>query len=163
MAKFRVRRYGAGAHVFLERKTRRGLRVRKRRIAVDGAWAGPAPDGPGSWFGRAAAQRRLRPVAIIAYDRRAFEWTGPGGPVRVTFDRAIRGTPADGWRVPEIPRRAAALLDGAVVAEFKYRGALPDRLKRIVLDLGLSATGASKYRRCVEALGLAPPRENGRA
>ena len=52
------------------------------------------------------------------------------------------------------------LLDGLVVCEFKFSGAMPGPMKRIVAAERLAPAGVSKYRACVRAfaaeLGLNP-------
>jgi hypothetical protein len=149
--KYRVRRYGAGEPVFLERKTKSGDRVRKRRSAVPAvelaALTTPesAPDWAGNWFHRQLVARHLRPVCRVTYERVAYMGTGEGGPVRLTFDRRIRGVLAEGWAVEPVGP-TPALLDGRVICEFKFRLALPALFKGLIEDLGLTPSTVSKYR-----------------
>lgn len=192
--KFRIRRYGVSDEVFLERKTRRGIRVRKRRVAInlcelarlglessepatgsDGGSDGGAEIGAeienvrlGDPFRRELALRGLRPVCEIAYLRRAFIGICSEGPLRLTFDRDVRGARASGWGFPE-PISGTPIFAGsdAVVCEFKYLGtqggSLPAAFKRVLHDLALTPSGASKYRRCMLALGLVGTKEGGDA
>lgn len=158
--KFRARRYGADGPVFLERKAKSGDRVRKRRSGVPLAELGllaaadPGPGWPGHWFHRQLAVRGLRPVCRITYDRVAYLGTADGGTVRLTFDRHVRGEPADGWDLR--PAAGPGLLPGQVICEFKFRAALPALFKGVIADLGLAPAKVSKYRRFLEAAGLAP-------
>src|SRR5947208_2039678 len=76
-SKYRVRRYGQGAFVFLERKfTKPGLVAKRRtRVALDGLarLEAPALDGlwPGRWFHRRLLVRQLQPVCQVSYVRTA--------------------------------------------------------------------------------------------
>ena len=95
--KHRLRRYGASPWVFLERKIKWGDRVKKRRTLIadtdlsllihplcDGDWTG-------EWFHRHLQRRQLSPVCTIAYERVALIGQSAEGPMRLTFDRNIRG------------------------------------------------------------------------
>jgi hypothetical protein len=147
--KFRVRRYGPGGPVFVERKQKTGDRVRKQRSRVTAVnrLAGPVEAGwPGAWFHRELLDRGLRPVCRVSYERVAYAGTADSGPVRLTFDRRVRGELADGWHLTPVTD-APALLDDLVICEFKFRLALPALFKGIVADLGLSPSAVSKYRR----------------
>lgn len=165
--KFRVRRYGESEAVFLERKTVRESRVRKRRTAVDVgelarlSGAGPATAAwDGEWYLRQIVQRGLRPVCRIAYQRRAYFGCLEGYPARVTFDRAIAGALVAGWEFRGATQERG-LLDGLVVCECKFAVALPAALKAVIQEFGLTARGLSKYRRCIETFGLAREEGNG--
>jgi hypothetical protein len=159
--KYRLRRYGGGGLAFLERKAKRGDRVRKRRSAVPDAelplLAEPfsAADWPGQWFHRRLLARRLRPSARVVYERLAYVGFAPEGPVRVTFDRRVMGEPADAWSV-EPPRDPVPLLTGSVILELKFRLALPLLFKELIESQRLSPAAVSKYRLCLEAWGAVP-------
>lgn len=165
--KYRVRRYGDNDRVYVERKTVRERRVRKRRTEVG---IGELPrvmaqqSGESEWFARQVEGRELGPVCRVRYLRRAMYGMCPagGGPMRVTFDRSVRGVLVDGWTF-DAASEERVLLDGVVVCEFKFAGAMPAAMKKIVADLKLSPSGMSKYRACVRAfrgqLGL--PAEKG--
>lgn len=73
----------------------------------------------------------------------------PDGPMRVTFDRSIRGALAQGWTFDAGPERP--LFDGVVVCEFKFEGAMPAPMKAVAAALALSPSGISKYRACAAA------------
>jgi hypothetical protein len=149
--KYRVRRYGAAGPVFLERKTKSGDRVRKRRSAVLTAELAAlaasesAPAWAGNWFHRQIVARQLRPVCRVTYERVAYMGAAEVGPVRLTFDRRIRGVLVNGWSVEPVGP-APALLDGRVICEFKFRFALPALFKGLIADLGLAPSAVSKYR-----------------
>jgi VTC domain len=158
--KFRVRRYGMNATAYLERKTKSAQQVRKRRTALPLAEltrlsAEVPPDWPGAWFVRRLGLRNLRPVGRVTYERLALVGHTPDGPIRATFDRAAVGAPADG-PVPDPVSNGPSLLNGAVIGELKFLGAMPALFKSLVEDLRLAPGPVSKYRRCVEAAGLAP-------
>src|SRR5207248_490142 len=99
-SKYRVRRYGADPAVHLERKTRKGDRVRKRRdtLPLGGlallADSDPEPGAPWAWFARQVRFRDLRPACRVAYDRTALEGAAPEGPLRLALDRNLAGAPA---------------------------------------------------------------------
>lgn len=162
--KYRVRRYGpaGGGPVFVERKIVVDRRVRKRRTPVDEADLArtiEACSGDAEWFARQVAARALAPSCRVRYLRRAMFGLGPEGPMRVTFDRSVRGSLARGWSFDAGEERP--ILDGVVVCEFKFEEAMPAAMRAVVARLGLAPTGTSKYRACVGAfareLGLPPP------
>ena len=156
--KLRLRRYGTGALAYLERKQRRGDRVRKRRSSVpepETARLGAAPAGEwaGAWFHEEIAARGFRPVCALTYLRTAFFGSADHGTFRLTLDRDIRAARAYGWG---IPRSAGGILiaEDVVVCELKFRSAMPQPLKQLVARAGLSPSALSKYRRACLAIGL---------
>jgi hypothetical protein len=158
--KFRVRRYGIESKLYLERKTRWGDRVRKRRsdapledmplLAGDGT----RTDWSGQWFCDRIALRGLRPACRITYDRTAFVRATPAGPLRLTLDRTIRGTPTDCWDLS--PVDGEEILPGFVVCEFKFRQSLPELFRGLIEQLKLEAGSISKYRRVMTSAGIVP-------
>jgi len=163
--KYRIRRYGTGSTVFLERKFKNNQEVRKRRTAlplteVSGLTNGHADEWPGAWFATQLTARGLRPVCRVSYDRIALVCACRDGPIRVTFDRKAHGAPADG--VTPVPvTDGPGLIGGEVITEFKFLSAMPAVFKDVVEALRLNPRPVSKYRRCVEAVGLVT--ENGNA
>jgi hypothetical protein len=155
-SKYRVRRYGAEDLAHLERKTRKGDRVRKRRevLPLAGLPRLLDPDGAGTWFGPRVVGRLLRPACCVAYARTAYVGLTPGGPVRLTLDREVAGAPASGWKVPA-PVEGRELLPGQAVLELKFRSALPGLFRELLGAQPARPAGRSKYARCVEAWGLA--------
>ena len=157
--KYRVRRYGGAPSVFLERKAKKQQRVRKRRVSIPLAelatLAGEVPrEWPGAWFAAQLAKRQLRPVCRVSYERVALIGACPEGPIRVTFDRAAQGGPAADAD-PEPVADGPPLLQDEVITEFKFLGAMPAAFKEVVEGLRLGPRSVSKFRRCVEAVGLA--------
>ena len=156
--KYRVRRYGDAPTVFLERKAKKKQQLRKKRTSVPldelTTLAGEVPaDWAGAWFAAQLAERGLRPVCRVSYERVALVGTCPDGPIRVTFDRAARGAAATAVE-PAPVADGPALLADEVIAEFKFLGAMPTAFKEVVENLRLCPGSVSKYRRCVEACGL---------
>jgi hypothetical protein len=162
--KYRVRRYGALPIAFLELKAKRAGQVRKRRTPVPLAevprLSGDAPaDWPGAWFAERLAARGLKPVCRVSYDRVALVGSTAGGPIRATFDRSAVGEPATG-PAPDRVDGGRPLLGDEVIAELKFLGGMPAVFKDVVEGLRLVPRKVSKYRRCVDAVGLAPGRES---
>ena len=149
--KHRLRRYGVSPWIFLERKIKWGDRVKKRRTQVLDADLGllidPLSDGDwtGAWFQRHLQRRQLLPVCTIAYERIAFVGQSAEGPLRLTFDRNIRGTLTNAWRVDCLEDGMPILAD-QVICEFKYQSALPALFKEIIQALHLTPSPVSKYR-----------------
>jgi VTC domain len=163
--KYRVRRYGTAPSVFLERKYKNDQEVRKRRTAlalteVASLTTGHASDWPGAWFASQLTVRGLRPVCRVSYDRIALVGACHDGPIRVTFDRKAHGAPADGL-TPVPVTDGPGLIGGEVITEFKFLSAMPAVFKDVIEALRLNPRPVSKYRRCVEAVGLVT--ENGNA
>lgn len=157
-AKFRIRRYGEAAEVFLERKLKRGGLVRKRRLGVEpaalGQFAIPVNGHrwAGSWFQRRAELRALRPVVMMNYQRIARLGVGEEGRFRVTLDRDLRAVRAEGVQVPA-RIEGPDLLEGRAVLEVKFAEALPAAFRRMVEELGLEVGGFSKFRTGVLSCG----------
>jgi VTC domain len=156
--KYRLRRYGAEPHVFLERKSKKGDRVRKRRTAIPDeelvllANALAVTTWTGHWFHRQSLARGLRPSCVIAYERTAYTDISPEGPMRLTIDRRLRGTPAGEWEV--VPDDGGlAFLPGQAVLEFKFRTTLPALFKELLAEFRLNPGASSKYRLCLRAWG----------
>jgi hypothetical protein len=158
--KYRVRRYGASADVFLERKTRQSDRVCKRRAVVPGEELGlladptAAPGWSGEWFHRSLLVRGLRPTCLVGYQRTAYMGASAEGPLRLTLDRGVRGLPVHDWEVGPC-RDGLPLPAGQVIVEFKFRAALPVLFKELVREFRLQPGGVSKYRLCMQAWHVA--------
>jgi hypothetical protein len=158
-SKFRVRRYESAREIFLERKTKRGDQVRKRRDVVTAeqlCWLAvneTLADWAGNWFRDRLVRRRLQPVCRVDYERLAYFGEGERGPVRLTFDRQIRGVHLAAWTFDGAATETGLLCPG-VICEFKFRGALPGVFRNALRQFSLVPTRFSKYRHCVEALGM---------
>jgi hypothetical protein len=155
--KFRLRRYGDGPGVFLERKTKWGARLVKRRTPIAPADLGRLLDGKydptwaGRWFQRHILARRLRPTCHLCYDRVAYVGYDDG-PVRLTIDRRVIAAPHGEWGL-QVAERGRTLLEGEAILELKFTGLLPVLFRRLVYELALAPNTVSKYRRAVETWG----------
>ena len=161
--KFRLRRYGNSDSIFLERKSKRGTQVRKRRAQIEMAdlsyfdQASPPDLWDGAWYHRQVARNRFSPTCVIEYERVAYFGVSRTGPIRLTFDRNIHGGLRSEWSFDALAD-STRLLPGMVVCELKFRAALPAMFKSVLQSMQLVPQGASKYRGCLHACGLA---ENG--
>jgi len=162
--KYRVRRYGEGEQVFLERKTRGRYRVFKRRSAtrteaLPGLLAPQATRGwSGYWFHRRLLARGLAAVGRVDYQRIARIGQGSFGPLRLTLDEDLRA-----WRARTLTFEAqgegVALGAGQRILELKFGHTLPAVFKILIREFAPRLSGISKYRLASEALGLwSPPR-----
>lgn len=159
-SKYRVRRYEAGDFLHLERKTRRGDRVSKKRsvlgldnlrLVID---ADPEPEWEWGWFLKQVRFRNLSPAARLGYARTAFVGHCPEGPMRLTIDRDLRGEMSSGWDVGPL-RDPKPLLQGKAVLELKYAEVMPAPFRKLMEKLPPNRPGgASKYRLCMRAWGL---------
>jgi hypothetical protein len=151
--KFRIRSYAGSPQLFLERKTRRGDRVAKRRTSIAAeqlprlAEAEAEKDWLGYWFHRRVAKRRLGPACQIVYQRTAFVGVDPLSGLRLTLDREIHGTLTDDWSL-SAAAGGIRLLAGQVILELKFRSGMPAEFKQLIAAMNLNATSVSKYRLC---------------
>ncbi len=176
--KYRVRRYGAESIMYLERKSRRGNRVCKQRNTVhlndlnrlDLALPIPLRDAEthcevcsdypveadsrwdGNQFQSEVSARRLLPVCLMNYQRRAWFGHGENGTIRWTLDRQLRGCRRDSWCLDIDADLQPVFGDDQVICEFKFRGVMPVVFKAAIQELQLSPGGFSKFRHCVSAL-----------
>jgi len=158
-SKYRIRRYGQGNTVFLERKLKtRGL-VSKRRALVPNEdllrLNGGPPDSswPGFWYHQRLLARQLKPICQITYNRTARVALTPLGPIRLTVDRAVRTVPLNGITFNDAAP-GVLLSENQVIVEFKFRMGMPVLFKEVVEKFALAPTRISKYRLAVRALGL---------
>jgi hypothetical protein len=157
-SKYRVRRYGQGDVAFLERKLRTSRLLVKRRTAVAIDAIGrledldSRPGGPGYWFGRRLAARRLRAVCQVAYRRTAHVATITDRPVRLTLDDQIRVSPA-----ADVAFASGAdmpILERHMILELKFRFEMPAMFKQLLEEFALMPGSVSKYRMAAAALNL---------
>ncbi len=157
--KYRLRRYGDSETVFVERKSKRGTRVRKFRtqLAASDLTRLSHEHSCGArdceWFRQTIRQYRLAPVVAVTYARRAWLGTWSGEPVRVTFDRDIRGGSHRIWSA-EPPSRSQGVLADRVVCELKFHGMVPGPFVELARTFRLIPATASKYRLCAIASGV---------
>jgi hypothetical protein len=157
-AKYRIRRYGTGDTVFLERKLRTSSSLTKRRTLVatpDLARLAHVPsdsdDWLGRWFERRVAARALGPVCQIFYRRTARGTSTESGLARLTIDEALHATETDAIRFK--PALGIPVLAGRQIVEMKFRTAMPVVFKRLIEELTLVPGTVSKYRLGMTALG----------
>jgi hypothetical protein len=159
-SKLRVRRYGQTELLFLERKLRtRGLLAKRRSIVSIGELdrlteETPDRSWPGYWFHRRLLARGLKPVCQISYQRLARVAMTPFGPIRLTVDRDLHGTPVEGLKFSG--EEGPLLLDGSSILELKFRRELPPLFKNLLEEFALNPEPFSKYRQAVKILALAP-------
>lgn len=156
--KYRVRRYGRSPSAYVERKSKADEVVRKKRTAVSvtelaDVLSGNGPEGVG-WFIDELAERGMRPVSRVSYNRVALIGMGPDGPIRATFDRRALVANVESPTLEPVAN-GVPLLGDEVVAEFKFVREMPVAFKAVVESLGLSPGRVSKFRRGIERLGLA--------
>lgn len=157
-AKYRIRRYGDGDQVFLERKLRRPHLLVKRRALVPMAdlsrLEAPAEEWwPGRWFEKRRAARGLAPVCEVSYDRMARGATADGGTARLTLDGAIRVRSTRHVRFSG--ELGIPLLPDTLILELKFRDYMPALFKGLIERLQLQPARASKYRLGLTALSPA--------
>jgi hypothetical protein len=160
-SKYRVRRYGQEAVLFLERKTKSRGRVREQRTAIPEAelvrleQAAPEPgDWDGEWFRHRLRERGLVPQCRIAFRRLARASEAEGGPVRLALDRDVRCALARGLDLGDLGEGHWRPIAGNTL-ELKFRGGLPRLFKDLVRELSLSPHPGSKYRQAVALCGIA--------
>jgi VTC domain len=155
-AKYRVRRYGQGAVVFLERKLRTSSLLAKRRtvIAFDDLGVLQDPEivsgWAGTWFQRRLRVRRLQPLVQVSYRRMARVMDGAHGTVRLTVDEQLRTLPALDFEFRADSGRPV-LADRAIV-EIKFRKSLPAKFKELIETHRLVPARLSKYRLAQDAM-----------
>ncbi len=153
--KHRLRCYDGNPVVYLERKTKKGDLVRKKRVEIVPdelpllAEALTPAEWSGMWFHRRVQKRALLPTCLIGYHRTAFFGWSNDTPLRLTLDTNLRGAKATGWEVPRL-QDGLPLLPGSVLLELKFHLAMPDLFRQLLPLLPLQTARASKYRRCVE-------------
>lgn len=158
--KYRVRRYGDSPDLFLERKTKVGDQVRKKRVTigthetdrlsaalVEAEWSG-------AWFHARIQKRNLGPVCLVSYQRTAFFGMAGDAPIRLTLDHNVAGEPTRGWHVRPTGG-GVPIVDGDFLCELKYHVHMPTLFQDLLPHLPAQPARVSKYRRCVELCGLA--------
>ena len=163
-SKLRMRRYDTAPFVFLERKFRKGDKVRKRRVEVEPAELPRLSDGaavpPGweaVWFLEHAKKKRVSPTCVVGYRRTAYFGVSAGQAVRLTIDEDLIGTPIRGWDAQPL-REGLALMPDRALLELKFSDAMPELFRGLLPELPMQAARVSKYRRCVRLCGLAQDR-----
>jgi hypothetical protein len=167
-AKYRVRRYGAGDLVFLERKLRKPGVLSKRRTMVplstlaqlgtgkpsDGIWEA-------EWFRRRLLIRSLAPVCQVSYHRLARQVDTTDGPARLTLDSRLQVVAVQSPAFTSTP--GVTFAGDRLILELKYRRQLPAIFRRLVEEFALRTETASKYRLGMVALGGLPLEDDSHA
>ncbi len=159
-SKFRIRRYGRGEVIFLERKLRtRGLLTKRRStVKLDELERLSEPeavrDWAGYWFHRRLLARGLNPVCQISYRRTARVAMTAYGPIRLTLDDNLCALPLAGMRFSN--ETGAPLMNDQIILELKFRYGMPAMFKYLVEEFALVPVAFSKYRFAATALRLAP-------
>ncbi len=157
--KYRLRRYGVNSLIYLERKTRIGDKVRKKRTSIpDGdlaQLAGPVSmeNWDGHWFHRRVLSKGLGPSCALSYDRTAFYKQTDDGDMRLTIDRKMACQRLRSWELP-LTVTGLPINTGMAVLELKYRNALPSLFKQGIEEFSLQPTPHSKYRSAMLAWGV---------
>lgn len=153
-ARYRIRRYGQGNVVFLERKIRTADVLSKRRTGlgigeldrlhatVDSAW-------PGQWFQARLLMRRLSPRCQVSYTRTARIGMTDCGPIRLTLDDHLAAGTANVARFEDVG--PVAILTNKTIVEMKFTATMPAVFRRLVEDFALEPVRVSKYRLGIEA------------
>ena len=157
-SKYRVRRYGDEARVFLERKLRTSSRLAKRRtdIPLDTLHllkAVESGNGQTQWFRRRVVVRQLEPVCRVSYLRMARLAETSAGRMRMTLDYSLTASTADSFTLDG--PGPASFLGGYMILELKFRGAMPTVFRQLADTFALAPGRASKYRTAADTLGIA--------
>lgn len=159
--KFRIRRYGTDAVIFLERKFRTERFLSKRRTAVSREEVDRLfepvsdPTWDGHWFHRRLIRRGLQPTCQVSYLRTARCHSTPNGLARMTMDNDLRVLPMPDLSF--IPGTGMLLLQEQVILEMKFRVDMPAPFRAVVDEFILNRRSVSKYKSGVLSLGYAPP------
>lgn len=159
--KFRVRRYGSDTRLYLERKSKKGDKVRKLRTVVCPEELAlltspdPVAGWGGEWFRQRIHRRSLQPTCRVGYQRTAFFGLAADSPIRLTLDRNLVGVPARDWEMLPL-HEGHLLLPGSVLLELKFHVHLPGLFRDLLSRLPGQPVRGSKYRQCVQLCGLEP-------
>jgi len=170
-AKFRVRTYtdapGDGVPQFLEVKGRYNNLVLKHRTPLEDGFSlnvergddlvskvlkGARPGDVSRQFEYELFRKRLRPVALVDYQRRPYV-SRFDPEFRLTFDSELRGTLSRGL-FPTGNDRSRMILPGFTVMEVKFRRHIPSWFHRLIQAYELRRVSMSKICKAMEILGL---------
>jgi hypothetical protein len=147
-SKYRIRRYGESAAVFLERKLKKRDLVSKRRSVIElgdlPRLTGTAAERhwPGFWFHRRILARDLHPVCRISYRRTALAGCGP---IRLTLDDDLQMQSLDCFEFHPVTG-GGSIVDGHAILELKYRDEMPRVFHELIETFSLTPEPVSKYR-----------------
>jgi len=158
VAKYRVRRYGESQCISLERKKKRGDRVRKARAVISLDMLSSLSEAPpalsdeeAAWFRQEITAKNLRPAALVSYRRRALIGEG----MRLTIDADICAQANGEWAFSGSP--SSPVLAGSRVLELKFAGSLPRLFRELIVTQALTPTMVSKYRNAYQCLREGEP------
>lgn len=157
-SKYRVRQYGTGGDLFLERKMKHRDVVRKWRTMVPAEElsllsASHTPQWSGRWFRRRLCARALRPVCEISYRRLArVGLSETGQPIRLTLDDQLKATRVEALAFAA-PGTASTLPQIQAILELKFQRQMPTVFARLIETFRLAPSPVSKYRSAAVALG----------
>ena len=153
-AKYRVRRYGDGRLVFLERKLRTSEMLTKRRsnVRIEDLplllKEAPASEWAGAWFQKRITRRELGAVCQVKYQRMARVGMTESGPIRLTVDEGLEGCPIE---TPDfVPADQMKPISDVTIVEMKFTGAMPALFKGVIEEFTIDACRVSKYRLAAE-------------
>ena len=157
-SKYRVRQYGTGGDLFLERKMKHRDVVRKWRTVVPAEELSllsesNSPQWSGRWFRRRLCARTLRPVCEISYRRLArVGLSETGQPIRLTLDDQLKATRIEGLSFAP-PGTGNPLPQIQAILELKFQRQIPAVFARLIETFRLAPSPVSKYRSAAVALG----------
>ena len=160
-SKYRIRRYGQGNLVFLERKLKTKGLVSKRRSSVEISELAqltknePERTWIGHWYQKRLEARKLKPICQITYHRTARVQMTSLGPIRLTLDDNIQAIPIDRIGFQDRSSRDSFLKE-QVILELKYRREMPELFKTLISEFAIEQQRISKYRLGVKSLGVVP-------
>ncbi len=172
--KLRLRFYDGdpASPVFLEVKRRETDVIRKERAAITregarlllrGGYPGPfhllqdsaCPEAPAALecFRRLRDEIGAGAIACVEYLREAYV-PPEGNGLRITLDRAVRGSLFERVGQLQPPQAGVETSVGGVILEIKFTDRFPCWLSEMVQAFNLQRSSMSKYLHCVKALGL---------
>lgn len=163
--KYRIRIYNKSfSMIKLEVKHKRNNRVQKRSRKITyeqmiSLMAGecieddsPSLDNAITLFNLAISQRKIKPVVIVEYERRAYIFDA--GNVRITIDRNIRYSKEFDFFITKRPYLCTEIESPSHVLEVKYDEFLPGFIAGILEIGNMQQNAFSKYRLCREGAML---------
>ncbi|KLU07379.1 hypothetical protein RISK_000457 [Rhodopirellula islandica] len=173
--KYRVRRYGREAQLWLESKSKKKSEVQKTRsagpeqevlqalIGLDDIPEQKDDDSTstpwfGDWFCDQATERQLRPTIQVHYRRFARMGTEQGQNMRLTIDSQLHASPASEWEVASedasSDRSQRVKATPLEILELKFHRIMPHRFKELLREFPIPVTGFSKYRAAIRCWNL---------
>lgn len=152
-SKYRIRQYGTSECVSLERKRKRGDRVRKTRSVVPGISLASMTtplvlsDDEAAWFHSEISTKKMKPSSIVVYQRQAFVAEG----LRLTVDAEIAAVSTSEWRL-STNETFIELLPKMRVLELKFADSMPAKFRNLLISQNLAPSKVSKYRSSIDGV-----------